>query len=264
MVTNRNRQALGLSLIRSIYHYFSINPQITRDRVAGIHSKIASLSAPLDILRVTKRVKTITIRAHHRVEVESDYDEEDNTDLKQLKEKEEKALLDLKQNFIKVDEPEVFSPFEYKPVLEDDPDMSNDDMGAADDGNDMTFETVELPLEVAPVPTSSKAQKRKATPEPKPAKEKAVAIPKPKKTYKFNKPKKKPTESFLDPNHWKKSLLNEEEALKVFKARADDPKYPTWPYKCSDCIKGFRKEDIYKRHRILRHNEVIVILISLF
>lgn len=226
------------------------------------------------------------IRAHRQVRSESEFDEEDEQDLKQIKEQEELKNQELKQKteFIKCDEPEVYSMFEYKPILSGDENDNDDDIDM-DNDNDVSFdepEPIEAPIEEPSSsvdlsitkppkksPNRSKSNRSK-TPdkkkvsfkEPK-SKEKAVAIDKPKKTYKFNKPKKKPTESFLNSNHWRKSLLNEEEAMKQFKARADDPKYPLWPYKCTDCIKGFRKEDIYKRHRILRHNEVIFLKIFL-
>ncbi|CAH0596874.1 unnamed protein product [Chrysodeixis includens] len=59
----------------------------------------------------------------------------------------------------------------------------------------------------------------------------------------------------LDPNHWVKINLNEEEALFEFKARAQDSKYLAATYKCEFCFKWFSKEDIMRRHLKLRHNE---------
>ncbi|CAG9570604.1 unnamed protein product [Danaus chrysippus] len=41
-----------------------------------------------------------------------------------------------------------------------------------------------------------------------------------------------------------------------FKARAENDKYKSAPFKCTDCFKGFSKENILKRHKILRHNEI--------
>lgn len=71
------------------------------------------------------------------------------------------------------------------------------------------------------------------------------------KTHNFKMPTK-----FLDPKHWKKVVLSEEEAMRQFKARAQDQKYLSWPFKCLDCLKGFSKEDILVRHRLIRHTEV--------
>ncbi|XP_063833711.1 zinc finger protein 93-like [Ostrinia nubilalis] len=62
---------------------------------------------------------------------------------------------------------------------------------------------------------------------------------------------------FLDANHWKMFNLSEEEAVKDFRAKADDPKYLAASFKCTDCFKGFSKELMLKRHRHLRHNETV-------
>ncbi|CAH0596876.1 unnamed protein product [Chrysodeixis includens] len=61
----------------------------------------------------------------------------------------------------------------------------------------------------------------------------------------------------LNPNHWLKINLNEEEALDEFRARAQDLKYLSAAYKCEFCFKGFSKEDMLNRHRELRHSESV-------
>lgn len=66
------------------------------------------------------------------------------------------------------------------------------------------------------------------------------------------------TKNFLDPNHWLKINLTEEEALEEFRARAENQKYVSAAYKCSDCYKGFSKEDMLNRHIKLRHSEVCI------
>ncbi|XP_047035602.1 zinc finger protein 567-like [Helicoverpa zea] len=82
-----------------------------------------------------------------------------------------------------------------------------------------------------------------------------------KQEVKRNKVKGKKPKSFevksyqiLDPKHWLKIVLNEEEALQYFKDRAQDPKYLKAAFKCTLCLKGFSKEDTIKRHQI-RHCE---------
>ncbi|KAH9643290.1 hypothetical protein HF086_007688 [Spodoptera exigua] len=60
----------------------------------------------------------------------------------------------------------------------------------------------------------------------------------------------------LNSKHWRKITLNEEEALKNFRARAEDKKYVDAAYKCSDCFRGFSKKDMLDRHLQLRHLKV--------
>ncbi|XP_073962372.1 uncharacterized protein [Choristoneura fumiferana] len=60
---------------------------------------------------------------------------------------------------------------------------------------------------------------------------------------------------FLDASNWKKYRLTEEEAVKEFRYRSDDPKYLKANHKCKDCFKGFSKKDMLQRHLQLRHGE---------
>ncbi|CAH0596877.1 unnamed protein product [Chrysodeixis includens] len=59
----------------------------------------------------------------------------------------------------------------------------------------------------------------------------------------------------LDKNNWKIYVLSEDEALKNFRARAEDQKYVNAAFKCKDCFKWFTKKDILNRHIMLRHVE---------
>lgn len=64
----------------------------------------------------------------------------------------------------------------------------------------------------------------------------------------------------MDPNNWLKINLTEEEAEAEFKSRGTHKRYLNAQYKCTDCLKGFSKEDMLKRHEKLRHSEVRVII----
>ncbi|XP_039745395.1 zinc finger protein 14-like isoform X1 [Pararge aegeria] len=59
----------------------------------------------------------------------------------------------------------------------------------------------------------------------------------------------------LNSKYWGKKRLSEEEAIKEFRRRAENEKYVIAAYKCTDCFKGFSKEEMLKRHRQLTHNK---------
>ncbi|XP_047540321.1 zinc finger protein ZFP2-like [Vanessa atalanta] len=63
--------------------------------------------------------------------------------------------------------------------------------------------------------------------------------------------------NLMDGNNWKKIDLTEEQAVQEHRSRADDEKYKAAAYKCTDCFKGFSKEEMLKRHNKLRHKESI-------
>ncbi|XP_075985566.1 uncharacterized protein LOC142982767 [Anticarsia gemmatalis] len=58
-----------------------------------------------------------------------------------------------------------------------------------------------------------------------------------------------------DETKWKVTVLSEEDALKEFRAKAEDKKYLDAAFSCKDCFKGFSKKDMLDRHRQLRHVE---------
>lgn len=70
-------------------------------------------------------------------------------------------------------------------------------------------------------------------------------------------------EKLLDCNNWSVLNLTEEEALKEFRMRADDPKYLGASYKCGDCFRGFSKESMLRCHIQLKHSEVWLFPLSL-
>ncbi|XP_052748547.1 zinc finger protein 658B-like isoform X2 [Galleria mellonella] len=63
--------------------------------------------------------------------------------------------------------------------------------------------------------------------------------------------------NILEGKNWKKITLSEEEAQKEFNARSEDRKYIAAAFKCTDCYKGFSKDEMLNRHRQLRHNKSI-------
>ncbi|KAM3958172.1 uncharacterized protein ACR2FA_007815 [Aphomia sociella] len=81
----------------------------------------------------------------------------------------------------------------------------------------------------------------------------AIAITPNKKRYSFKTNNKNTNK--LDGKFWKKITLNEEEAVKEFRARSENRKYIAAAFKCTDCFKGFSKQEMLNRHRQLRHNE---------
>jgi hypothetical protein len=74
------------------------------------------------------------------------------------------------------------------------------------------------------------------------------------KKYKFVSTKKHAR--FLDANHWNKFNLSEEDAIKEFRAKAENRTYKASPFKCTDCFKGFSKKEMLNRHIQRRHSEV--------
>lgn len=89
------------------------------------------------------------------------------------------------------------------------------------------------------------------------SKKTSVFAPDTDRSYRFNKPRSKLKNlAFLDSGFWKKSSLNDEEALKSFEAKAQDRKYLNAAFKCTDCYKGFSQKSMLDRHIPQRHSEV--------
>lgn len=72
-----------------------------------------------------------------------------------------------------------------------------------------------------------------------------------KKDPKFLMHKKK-----LNPDHWKKINLSEEQAMIEFKTRETSDKFLKANYKCKECFKGFSRIDMLLRHAKRAHEEV--------
>lgn len=237
-------------------------PQITYERIYKVNRDLSSLSSPLSILKASKNVKTYTTIDSYTLDSDyDDTDDDDNTDNdRQTKEiKFENAFTPFLEPEIEVD---PFKPVDEKPFKEP---LDCDDVPLGpilrtllskkeelQDSNDMDSDDGPPSPTTIFVDDKSKIVKLKNEPV-KEVKETTVAIVSPTKRYKFKKP---PKIKFLDPTHWKKIVLSEEEAVKQFRARAEDKRYKAGRYKCTDCFKGFSQEDMMKRHRLLRHNEV--------
>ncbi|XP_038218527.1 zinc finger protein 878-like [Zerene cesonia] len=62
------------------------------------------------------------------------------------------------------------------------------------------------------------------------------------------------TSLLYDNVNWRVINLTEDEAIKEFRLRSEDPKYITAAYKCKDCLKGFCRQDMLKRHMDFLHS----------
>lgn len=239
-----------------ILEYWFIS-QITYERVYKVNRVLSNLSSPLGILKVSNKVKTYSTFSNVYTDTEDDDDES-----------EEETQIDISNNGVKyqnaftsnenvIDEDPFKLPNNEKSVSPEV--IPNSDPVLPISNTEEPLYAIDVEVNVEPGSPSTifvdeSKEIIKLVNEPvKEAKETTVAIVEPRKRYKFKKPTK-----FLDAAHWKKVVLTEEEAVQQFRARAENPKYQSWEFKCVDCFKAFSKEDILKRHRILRHNEVSV------
>lgn len=74
-----------------------------------------------------------------------------------------------------------------------------------------------------------------------------------------DKPKAKKFETKkrdMNPEHWKKINMTEEEAILEVKQRANSDKFQKANFKCHECYKGFSKLDMLMRHAKQYHDEV--------
>lgn len=74
-----------------------------------------------------------------------------------------------------------------------------------------------------------------------------------------DKPKAKKFETKkkdMNPEHWKKINMTEEEAILEVKQRANSDKFLKANFKCNECYKGFSKLDMLMRHAKQYHDEV--------
>lgn len=257
--------------------FFILNLQITKRAVRNLDRKTQNLLTPIGIITVSKRVKTTLIRNSDKLKIqerepieidvgslsddgtfENAVDESkerleeveiEKIDIKEQKEKVEKVETDA----IEVIEEKALPTekiLEIEKVFTDDEIQSDDEKVFVDDIKIMTDDDEEYEPEPEPEPRNTRKRKTRSSGNSKKKKAKET-VPKEKK---FAVKTTKKTE--MDPNNWLKINLTEEEADAEFKARGQHKRYLNAQFKCTQCLKGFSKEDMLKRHDKLRHCEV--------
>ncbi|KAJ8710001.1 hypothetical protein PYW07_009367 [Mythimna separata] len=248
---------------------------ITLSSISQIDRQDKNLQSPIDLITVNERVRTYIIKSKtlsktliKKIEIpeieecELNYDSDNSLDNKNLAEIKNEMINEKPQVEIEKTNVDVEMSKEEKTV----PDLEGDRMFSdaeswlestddlykpaikeeiAIEGNfDVNTEQAQSDDEIA-LNKNHKEKKRKKT-----KTNKSFVGEKAKRFEVYNDKK-----NFLDPKHWLKINLTEEEALEEFRTRALDRKYVSAAYKCTDCYKGFSKEDMLNRHIKLRHSE---------
>ncbi|XP_063897506.1 zinc finger protein 43 isoform X1 [Helicoverpa armigera] len=253
------------------------NGPLTKKSVRKIDRESKNLHTPISIITINKRVKTCVVKTSaklkfsERVPLEvdvgslsddGDFGDDNYEDSKEhLVEEVDIEKIDIKENKEDNIEPEKIEkdkPFDIdleekiptEKIFEIDKGFSDDDMPSdnekvfVDDIKIITEDEEEFEVKE---PVKKKRTRNGGNSKKKKAKE---TIPKEKK-FAVKTTKK----AEMDPNNWLKINLTEEEADAEFKARGQHKRYLNAQYKCTDCLKGFSKEDMLKRHTKLRHSE---------
>ncbi|XP_075985258.1 uncharacterized protein LOC142982576 isoform X2 [Anticarsia gemmatalis] len=268
------------------------NKSVTLKTLSQINNASNKLESPLDILTISKRVKTYTVIRKPDISEEQtqqekqkiDQSTENEINLVNLVEDNysEDEIMNFDEEYISCDDEKVNCDEEKttcdklkinieeqnKDILEklhndwDNTFTESDDekLIHKQDKNNIKTEDCTLPsMATIPndntdtnIPTESSKTKKKDS-------------------TKINKRKKQPVKSkssvktksmyikqkwkHLDPKFWLKITFTEEEAMDNFKAKANDPKYLSAAYRCDKCYKGFSTLDIYTRHMRMLHCE---------
>ncbi|KAJ8710875.1 hypothetical protein PYW08_009390 [Mythimna loreyi] len=252
--------------------------------VKKLDRKSKNLLTPLSIIKVSKRVRTCVVKTtaklklstRNPVEVDvaslSDdgdfFDNDDPTDDNKehlveeidiekidIKEKKEEDFIDL-EKIEKDKDTELVEDIEPKiqptenVTLDIDKVFSDDDMPS--DSEKVFVDDIKIVSESDSESEPKEPVKKKRTRNGGNSKKKKAkdTIPKEKK-FAVKTTKK----AEMDPNNWLKINLTEEEAEAEFKSRGTHKRYLNAHYKCTDCLKGFSKEDMLRRHEKLRHSE---------
>ncbi|XP_049879928.1 zinc finger protein 729-like [Pectinophora gossypiella] len=232
---------------------------ITYEAIYKIDRALRQLKSPLEILTVTKRVKTY---------VTTDIAEASNSESESIHAEDEKEINikdieDCKDVFL--DEGSIADDNFDSECIAIDEDSKNILLA-----NDVSTE-VDKKMDFF-INNSQTRRKDKETPIPSPKtvfvdiKKDVITLKnepfKERKRYagEFGLKKQNPKQTkkrtrYLDSENWKKYTLSEEDAVKEFQMKAKSPKYDSAAFKCGDCYKGFSKEDMLKRHKQLRHSE---------
>ncbi|KAJ2940902.1 hypothetical protein O0L34_g10163 [Tuta absoluta] len=263
---------------------------ITYEAVYKVDREQLKLKSPLDIIRVTKRVKTyITLEKDDNSDTECErtdgedekeisitdiedksaqiiceqptfndnYDSDPNvTYLGQSEFEDEKPVISY-QDLISLDNENDTNDVDPKIEHDDNIESDSSETVLADIKKDIGAEKpvfVDVKKDVPlPKKETPKAKKKTNIKQKRSSILERVLKTKRKISPKF-KPKK---DSLLDKDNWKIYSLTEEEAVKEFQLRAENEKYKAAAFKCVDCFKGFSKEDMLKRHKQLRHSETL-------
>lgn len=254
---------------------------LTKTAVRNIDKESKNILIPLSIITVNKRVRTCVVKTSNKVKLQEtkpievdvaslsddgDFGDDTFEDNKEhlieidiekidIKEKKEDFIELEKIEKDKIDDFEDLEPietkiqptenvnFEIEKVFTDDEMPSDNEKVFVDDIKIISEDEEDYEPEV----TKKKRTRNTSNTKKKKAKE---TIPKEKK-FAVKTTKK----AEMDPNNWLKINLTEEEADAEFKARGQHKRYLNAQYKCTDCLKGFSKEDMLKRHAKLRHSE---------
>ncbi|XP_047035529.1 zinc finger protein 260-like isoform X2 [Helicoverpa zea] len=253
------------------------NGPLTKKSVRNIDRESKNLHTPISIITINKRVKTCVVKTSAKLKLservplevdvgslsdDGDFGDDNYEDSKEhLVEEIDIEKIDIKENKednIELEKIEKDKPFEIdleekiptEKIFEIDKGFSDDDMPSdnekvfVDDIKIITEDEEEFEVKE---PVKKKRTRNGGNSKKKKAKE---TIPKEKK-FAVKTTKK----AEMDPNNWLKINLTEEEADAEFKARGQHKRYLNAQYKCTDCLKGFSKEDMLKRHTKLRHSE---------
>lgn len=242
--------------------------QVTYEAVYKINRGLRHLISPLDILTVTKRVKTYCTKDSSNL---------DDTDIESNHEEEKDVLADTDVNYIS--DNSMSDRDDIKPIDNDvnqHSEVEIDDITKSPEMvNAKTINDTELdkPKEL---PESDLKSDHDEPQSPKTiyvfvdVKKDIMTL----KNDKIKERKKRFSEfglkkvnpafakkrtKFLDTNNWKKFNLTEVEAIAEFRKKSEDAKYVAAAFKCADCFKGFSKEEMLKRHKQLRHSEVCML-----
>ncbi|XP_022834285.1 histone-lysine N-methyltransferase PRDM9-like [Spodoptera litura] len=244
------------------------NGPITLSSISKIDRESNNLKSSINILSTNKRVRTYTIKSktlkllkkeikNVEPEFKIDYDSDSSVDSKNLAEIKNEMLYEkeeckMSKETINNDFENVITGLETDDIFDDNEDIEESKQTEElNDFKDIKEESTidnnidqenNYNIEIEEIKIIHKRKK---------AKKKNVEV----KSKKFEVLGTE--DNKLDPNHWLKINLSEEEALEGFTARAKDRKYLSAAYQCNDCYKGFSKEDMLNRHFKLRHCESV-------
>lgn len=275
-----------LCFMQYIYSCHIISFQITYESIYKIDRKEIMLTSPLSIMTVTNRIKTYTTKDSKEQERNNRYNEQiKQTNITKIENIEldnfsEASLSDRDDNVIeltddenlidnekikvgdakitcddnsKFDEENLVTcddnvGFDKEKVTSDDENLNFDKEKETNDEENVKIHEVKKGVVNSPLIVYVEAENGVVKP-------KCVEMKEKKKTKGKRVPAWK-CKVLEDKNNWKTSVLSEEDALKEFRARAEDKKYLAAAFKCKDCLKGFSKKDMLDRHVQLRHIEV--------